>query len=188
MFRISIDYYKEAARLAKEAGAHALWISEDLGSSHGGLLNREHFKRYVLPALNELVECVVGLRIPVLLHSCGRIIDYMDDLAQLRISAVHPLQRTAGMDLKYVKTKYGHRLCIIGNIDSSRTLPYSSVDEVLAETKEAIDIAGPGGGYVLASDHSLHDGIPVENIIAMFKFGREYGSKIYRDNQDSCRC
>jgi uroporphyrinogen decarboxylase len=46
---------------------------------------------------------------------------------------------------------------------------------VAAETREALDIAAPGGGYVLASDHSLHDGIPVENILALFKTGAEYG-------------
>jgi hypothetical protein len=45
--------------------------------------------------------------------------------------------------------------------------------------REAIDIAAPGGGYVLASDHSLHDGIPVENITTMFAVGAEYGRAIY---------
>jgi uroporphyrinogen decarboxylase len=49
---------------------------------------------------------------------------------------------------------------------------------VAAEVREAIDIASPGGGYVLASDHSIHDGIPMENIQAMFRTGLEYG-KVY---------
>ena len=66
-----------------------------------------------------------------------------------------------------------------GYIDSSQTLPYGSVDEVLAEVKEAIDIAVPGGGYIMASDHSLHDGIPIENILEMFRVGREYGQKYF---------
>ena len=43
------------------------------------------------------------------------------------------------------------------------------------------DTAAPGGGYVLASDHSLHDGIPVENIITLFEVGAEYGRAIYAD-------
>jgi uroporphyrinogen decarboxylase len=85
------------------------------------------------------------------------------------------------MDLREMKEKYGHRLCIIGNIDSSRTLPYGSPAEVAAEVREAIDIAAPGGGYVLASDHSLHDGIPIENILEMFRVGREYGGKFYQN-------
>jgi hypothetical protein len=35
------------------------------------------------------------------------------------------------------------------------------------------------GGYVLASDHSLHDGIPVENILEMLRVGHSYGSSFY---------
>ena len=36
-------------------------------------------------------------------------------------------------------------------------------------------VAGPGGGYILGSDHSLHDGIPVENIYAMVETVKKYG-------------
>ena len=96
---------------------------------------------------------------------------------QTKIAAIHPLQRTAGMDLRWVKEHYGRRFCIIGNVDSSRTLPFGTPEQVAAEAREAIDIAAPGGGYVLASDHSLHDGIPVENIRTLFRVGREYGGQ-----------
>ena len=84
------------------------------------------------------------------------------------------------MDLRWVKENYGSRFCIIGNIDSSRTLPFGTPEDVAAEAKEAIDIAAPGGGYILASDHSLHDGIPVENILALRQVGMEYGGNFYR--------
>ena len=40
---------------------------------------------------------------------------------------------------------------------------------------ETIDIAGAGGGPVLASDRSLHDGISVENIVEMFRVGTKCG-------------
>jgi hypothetical protein len=58
-------------------------------------------------------------------------------------------------------------------------LPYGTPDDVAAEVREAIDIAAPGGGFVLASDHSLHDGIPIANITTMFQVGAEYGRAFY---------
>jgi uroporphyrinogen decarboxylase len=180
VLNISNEYFKEAARRSVEAGCIGMWVSEDLGDSTRGFFQLEHFRKYFLPRLAELVEYVDSLNVPVLLHSCGHITDYLDDLAQTRIAAVHPLQRTAGMDLHEVKQKYGKRFCIIGNIDSSRTLPLGSPADVAAEVREAIDIAAPGGGYILASDHSLHDGISVENILEMFRVGREYGESFYR--------
>ena len=60
----------------------------------------EQYRHYLLPPFVDLVEYVDGLGVPVLLHSCGHITDYLADLAQTRITAVHPLQRTAGMDLR----------------------------------------------------------------------------------------
>jgi uroporphyrinogen decarboxylase len=179
IFRLSNDYNREAARLSVAAGCHAMWISDDLGDSCRGFLKLDHFRRLYLPYLAELAEDVDGLGVPVLLHCCGRFTDYLPDLAQTKIAAIHPLQRTAGMDLRWVKQHYGQRFCIIGNIDSSRTLPFGTPADVAAEVREAIDIAAPGGGYVLASDHSLHDGIPVENILELSRVGLEYGREAY---------
>lgn len=179
VMKISNEYYKEAARRSVEAGCVGMWISEDLGDSTSGFFSNEDFREHFLPYLVELIDYIDGLGVPVLLHSCGNINAYLDDLAKTKIASVHPLQRTAGMDLKTVKEKYGDRFCIIGNIDSSQTLPFGTVDEVVAETKDAIDIAVPGGGYILASDHSLHDGIPIENIQEMFRFGQEYSQKYF---------
>jgi len=173
--RISNEFFREAARRSVEAGCAGIWVSEDLGSSSSTFFSLDHYRRHFLPPLAKLVEYVDSLAVPVLLHACGYIGPYLDDLGQTKIVAVHPLQRTAGMDLRQVKEKYGRRFCLIGNIDSSRTLPYGTPEEVAAEVREAIDIAAPGGGYILASDHSLHDGIPVENILVMFRTGAEYG-------------
>ena len=178
--QFAVDFGKEAARLSVAAGCDGMWISDDFGDNHAGFLNNDLFKEHVLPYFAELVEYIHNLGVPVLLHSCGCINQYLDDLAQTKIASVHPLQRTAKMDLRAVKEKYGKRFCIIGNIDSSRTLPYGKPADVEAEAKEAIEIAAPGGGYVLASDHSLHDGIPIENIIALREAGRKYGAAAYR--------
>jgi uroporphyrinogen decarboxylase len=177
--QISNEYNKEAARRSVAAGCDGMWVSDDYGSSHQGFLRLEHFRRYVLPHFAELVEYVASLGVPVLLHSCGQVMMYLDDFAQTKIASIHPLQRTAKMDLRTVKEKYGKRFCLIGNIDSSRTLPYGTSDDVAREVREAIDIAAPGGGYILASDHSLHDGIPVENIRTLFQVGASYGRAYY---------
>ncbi len=181
IFKLSNEFNKEAARLSVAAGVDAMWISDDLGDSSRGFMRLPHFREFYLPYLVDLADYVDSLGIPVLLHCCGNWRDYIDDLAQTKISAVHPLQRTAGWDLKWFKEEYGHRFAIIGNIDSSRTLPFGTPEQVAKETREAIDSAAAGGGYVLASDHSLHDGIPIENILEMFKVGVEYSGAYYQE-------
>jgi uroporphyrinogen decarboxylase len=175
LMRMANEYYLEAARLTIREGVDAMWIADDFGDSVRGFLKPDQFRRYVLPFVAELVEGIDSLGVPVLLHSCGHITEYLADLAQTKIAALHPMQRTAGMDLRWMKDHYGERFCLIGNIDSSRTLPYGTPEDVRVEVREALDVAAPGGGYILASDHSLHDGIPVENIVALFDEGSKYG-------------
>ncbi len=178
--RFAVEYGKEAARLSVAAGCDGIWISDDFGDSHAGFVSTDMFREHVLPHFAELAAYIHNLGVPVLLHSCGCISQYLDDLAQTPIASIHPLQRTAKMDLRTVKERYGRRFCIIGNIDSSRTLPFGTPADVEAEAREAIAIAAPGGGYVLASDHSLHDGIPLANILALRDAGLKYGSEAYR--------
>lgn len=173
--QMAVDFSTAAATRMAESGIDGLIVSEDLGSSAGGLLAPSQFRAVFKPALGKIVAHIKSLGLPVLLHSCGRIYDYLDDAIELGIDAIHPLQRTAGMDLARVKAEYGDRVCLVGNIDSSRTLPYGKPAQVEQEVMEAISVAAPGGGYILASDHSLHDGIPVENILRMFDVARRHG-------------
>ena len=92
---ISNEFSKEAARRSVEAGCVAVWVSEDLGDSRSGFFNVEHYRRYLLPPFVDLVDYIHGLSVPVLLHACGHIRQYLEDLAQTKISAVHPLQLPA---------------------------------------------------------------------------------------------
>lgn len=173
--QLAVDFSLAAATRMAQAGVDGFFVSEDLGSSTSGLLSPPHFRALIKPALGKIISHIKSLGLPALLHSCGCIYEYLDDVVELGIDAIHPLQRTAGMDLARVKAQYGDRVCIIGNINSSATLPYGAPAQVEEEVREAIAIAAPGNGYILASDHSLHDGIPVRNILAMFDAGRKYG-------------
>jgi uroporphyrinogen decarboxylase len=60
-------------------------------------------------------------------------------------------------------------------MDNQYTLAFGSVDEVRRETIDNINILGAGGGYILGPCHNLQAVSPVENIIAMYETGYEYG-------------
>lgn len=114
--------------------------------------------------------------VPVMMHSDGNIRPLLDSIvADTEINAYHPIERGTGMDLREVKQSFGHKICLIGNVDNKTTLVTGSVEDVRSEAIECIKAAAPGGGYILASDHSLKDDMPNENIFALYETGREYG-------------
>ena len=184
LVEIAVDFDVNAIERMARAGVDAMILADDYGASAQGLLRPQQFKAIYKPGLKKIIDCIRAQNLPVFLHCCGRVYDYLDDLVEIGIEAYHPVQRTAGMDLARVKAQYGDRICLVGNIDSSRTLPFGTAEEIAAETREALRIAAPGYGYILGSDHSLHDGIPVKNIRRMFDVARRYG--VYADRLTLC--
>ena len=151
------------------------FISDDWGSTAGPLIAPVEFKEFFIPPFNKMVHGLKSLGFPVIMHNDGKIWDMLDDLVGTGIAAYNPIERGAGMDLKKVKEQYADKLCCIGNVDNKVTLVQGTVEEVIAETKECIEIGKPNGGYILSSDHSFHDDIPIENIFAMIETAKKYG-------------
>jgi uroporphyrinogen decarboxylase len=63
---------------------------------------------------------------------------------------------------------YRGRLSFHGGMSTQRTLPYGSVDDVVAETRRLLT-AGAGGNYIFAPAHAVEGDVPVENIVAMIE-------------------
>jgi uroporphyrinogen decarboxylase len=78
-----------------------------------------------------------------------------------------PIDPIAGMDIAEVKAVYGDRVAIKGNVDCAETLTFGTVEDVIAETKEAMQKGMPGGGYILSSGNSIHSAVKPENYQAM---------------------
>jgi uroporphyrinogen decarboxylase len=169
------DFFLEAGTRLVAAGVAGIIVSDDYGFKTGPFFSPKMFKEYVLPFLTELVQTFAGLGVPVLLHSDGNINSLLDEIVATGISGLHPVEREAGMDLADLKKRYGKEICLFGNVSSTTTLSRGTEQDVEREVKECLEIAAPGGGYVLGSDHSLHEGIPVSNILKMIETAKRHG-------------
>jgi len=58
---------------------------------------------------------------------------------------------------------------LIGNVDGSVLLPLGSYEEIARQTKGCIEVGALGGGYIFASDHSIHLGIPGDRARLLFQ-------------------
>ena len=168
------DFSAQMAARLFEAGADVLSISDDLGYSNDLFISPALMRKHVLPWVFQLVRDVKRHGDPVLLHCDGNINSILEDIAACGIDALHPIERKAHMDLKEVKRQYGKKICPFGNVDVSTTLAYGTTEEIEEAVKECLRIAAPGGGYVIGSDHSLSQGIPVRNALAFTEAIKKY--------------
>ena len=72
------------------------------------------------------------------------------------------------MNFQRIKDTWGDKLCFHGGIDIQGVLPNGTPDEVRAAVKQAVNILGKNGGYILCASHNIQNDTPVENILAMY--------------------
>jgi uroporphyrinogen decarboxylase len=183
IFQTTADFWSAVGRQLIEAGVDAVVIHDDLGSNTATFFAPEDLRRYHLPHLRRQVQALAESGAPVILHSCGNIKAVLPDLVATGIAGLNNLQRTAHMKIEEVKAAYGPKLCLIGNVDATTLMPTATPGEVEQAVKACLEVAAPGGGYILATDHSFHEGIPLENVYALIGAGKKFGSYYHPDRE-----
>jgi uroporphyrinogen-III decarboxylase len=81
------------------------------------------------------------------------------------------------MEPQRLKDEFGGRIVFWGGgIDTQKTLPFGTPDDVRREVEERVGIFGPGGGFVFNAIHNVQYGTPPENLAAMLQTAYERGS------------
>ena len=89
---------------------------------------------------------------------------------------LNPVQTSAkDMDPKILKERYGDKLVFWGGgVDTQRTLPFGTPEEVRGEVKEHCRIFGKDGGFVFNTVHNIQADTPIENVAAMVEVIKTY--------------
>lgn len=156
-----------------------VFVGDDLASQEGPLFSPALYRELVKPRHRRMIAAVkASCDAKILYYSCGAVFPMIEDLIDIGVDALNPLQVSArGMDPERLEETFGDRLAFWGGVDTQRILPYGSVDEVRAETRRIIYILGSGGGYVLNSVHDIQPEVPAANVAAMFDAGRMHSQR-----------
>lgn len=169
----------EIIRRTLEAAGGAvdlLCLGEDLGTQRGPTLSPDLFRRHIRPRIQPYVDLARSFDIPAMIHSCGSSSWAFDDFIDMGISVVETLQpEAADMAPTYLKKRFGNRLAFHGCISTAGPLAYGSVEDVVRNVRETLEIMMPGGGYILSPTHQIQDNSPTENVLAMYRTAHEVG-------------
>lgn len=144
--------------------------TDDMAFNSAPFFSPEVFRGLVLPRYRRVAEKIT---IPWIIHSDGNILPFLDDLMELGIVGIHPIEKGA-MDIRDLKRRYGRRLCLLGNVDLN-ILGLGTLQEVETEVHELIRDVGPGGGYIVTSGNSLAGYLRPENVIRLSETVQKYG-------------
>lgn len=160
-----------------DMGVDMVWVGDDVAMQTGMLMSPELFRKYLKPRFEKLFAAYKSRRkdIVIMYHSCGNAEKIIDDLVDIGLDVLHPIQPTA-MNVQKVKERYGKKLALWGTMDIQHIMPHGTVEEVRAQVKHLIEICSPGGGFVLAPAHHIQADTPDENIAAFFQAAKDYGA------------
>ena len=153
--------------------------ADDYGTQTSQLISPRMFRKIFKPRLQTLFTRIHQLapKAKLFFHSDGNIRPILPDLIEIGIDILNPIQTSAGKmsNLPELKKQFGKDLIFCGAIDTHRVLPFGTPEEVRAEVKRIIDVLGEGGGYMLASVHTILEDVPAENVLAMVDAVEEFG-------------
>ena len=154
------------------------WMGDDWGMQTGPIMSPDLFRKVFKPRYKLLLDLVRSKTdAKICLHTCGATYWILDDLADIGIDVVHPVQPTAAgnEDPERIKKNYGDKFVFYSNIANTTILPHGTPQEVAEEVTRKIGALAPGGGYVLSGGHNIQADVPPENVVALFDTAYEMG-------------
>lgn len=168
----NLEIYKQAVG----ERIQVVWVSgTDFGTQRGTFTSVDTFRELYKPhyrKINDWIHQNTGWK--TFYHTCGCINDLLDDLAEMGVDCLNPVQVNAieggGLSAAQLKEQYGGRFTFWGGgVDTQKTLPFGTPDEVRAQVGERVDMFSKGGGFVFSTIHNVVAHVPTDNLIAMYE-------------------
>ncbi|MBC8390922.1 MAG: hypothetical protein H8E13_23090, partial [Actinobacteria bacterium] len=174
ILEVSTQHFVKMTKALVKAGVDFVWPADDVAFKTGLFIPPKIMREIWVPRMARIMEPAVNAGVPVMFHSDGKIDDIVEDLIEMGLSCLNPMD-PYGIDYREYKKRYGDRLCLSGNVDIEFPLSKGTPEDVDADVKKHMEILKPGYGYVATCSHSIVNYIPHENVIAYINAIHEYG-------------
>jgi hypothetical protein len=105
------------------------------------------------------------------MHTDGALGPLIPHFIEAGFDILNPIQWTAkNMDPAELKQRFGNQLVFWGGgVDTQKTLPFGTPDDVRQEVRARIEDFRAGGGWIFNTIHNVLPNVPVENLLAMYE-------------------
>jgi uroporphyrinogen decarboxylase len=141
------------------------------------LISNRMVEEFCFSYLEPLIRHIKGLGCLVLLHICNDTTRLLDRMVEIGADI---LSLDVQVDLARAKEIVAGRASISGNV-ATNNLVLDTPEEIYQESCRCIRRAACGGRFSLSSSCEVPFETPAENIDAMVRAAREFGSRFLRD-------
>jgi len=152
------------------SAVNGIRFDEDWGLQKGLIMGARIWRKLLKPRLAVMYKAAKDKGIKVFIHSCGDIQELFDDIIELGVEVVHPVQPEA-MDIARLHKLYGGIITMYGGLGTQSTLVYGTPQDVVNEAKNRLALF-KDGQYILGPAGAISTDTKTENVAALTDFVR----------------
>jgi len=165
-----VQYALRLIRRWREVGVDALLLLDDWGTERSTMISPGAWREFFKPAYQALFDEVHRCGMDAFLHTCGNVVDIIEDLIEVGLDVLDPVQ-TSAMDIEELARRFGGRISFCGTIDVQHLLPSAAPQMVKDTIRRTMDVLGRpfGNALILAPTNTITPEVPLANLRAMFE-------------------
>ena len=177
---IAIQNLQSLAKVAADVLDVVVVCGTDFGTQESTFCSTRTFDHLWLPHYRKMNDWIhANTKWKTFKHSCGAVEEFIPHFVEAGFDILNPVQCSArGMSEDILKARHGDSITFWGGgVNTQKTLPFGTPEEVRAEVLHRCEVFSPGGGFVFNTIHNIQALTPVENVIAMVEALREFNNR-----------
>ncbi|MEZ5275824.1 MAG: uroporphyrinogen decarboxylase family protein [Opitutaceae bacterium] len=165
------DNNLRTAVAAARAGYDCIGTGDDVANQNTLMFQPDLWRTVMKPRWAKVIAAARAIKpdIQVWYHSDGNLTPILDDLVEIGITILNPVQPEC-MDPVAVRKRFGRRLAFDGCVGTQTTFPFGTPGEMRQCVRDLADVLEAGkGGLMLSPTHVLEPEVPPENVRAFFE-------------------
>lgn len=163
--QILLTYYKKCISFDSVG---MIMVNDDWGFNTQTMLSPGDLRKYVFPWHKKMVAAAHKNGKPAVLHSCGYMVDIMDDIIyDLKYDGRHSYEDNI-VPVEEAYLRWGDKIAILGGIDVN-FLVQANTDAIRERAENLLKMSKEKGGYALGSGNSIPEYISNEKYFAMIE-------------------
>jgi uroporphyrinogen decarboxylase len=165
-----IAFLKTVEERAGGLPGKAIFVADD----YGGFMSPRMFREFEIKYSGQIYNSFSSDYLRIWGSDSDRTVAIASLLPEMRVNVLYAL--SGDIDIAKMKEETAGKICVMGNIHPLKVLLRGSRAEVEEASRQCIQKAAKGGGFVLAPGGEVVRGTPPENIEAMIGSASKYGS------------
>ena len=131
-----------------EAGVDGLIFCDDWGLQDRLMIQPDMWRQIWKPRYKRIYQAAHDHGIFTFLHSCGNIVEILDDLIEIGLDVIQ-IDQQVNMGLELLGTRFGGRITFFSPADIQKGMTNCTLDDICAYCRKMMKTLGrPNGGFI----------------------------------------